>query len=381
VKAEQTAVISGLGMSEVGRRLAVHPWTLTSDAARAAIADAGLTVDDIDGISTFPGAGMGWPGSTPGMSGAGVYDIMRILGIRPNWFSGGQETAGQLGSIINAVMAVAAGLAEHVLCFRTVYESSAQQGGGRGALFAGESAPRATGLDRWRLPFGAYYPCYASIPASRYLHRVGAGREELGQIALVARANAGLNPAAVYRQPMDLDTYLDGRMIATPLCIYDCDVPVDGSVAFVVSSRAAIGAQRDCVSFEAVGSAAGKSRASSMMWARTDLKQGDVDVAELYDGFTFLVLEWLEALGFCNEDEAASFIEGGRRIALDGELPLSTGGGQLSGGRLHGFSLVHEACVQLRGAGGLRQVSPKPEVAVVSNGTNDFTGCMLLTAE
>ncbi|UXA10783.1 thiolase family protein [Mycobacterium sp. SMC-8] len=115
------------------------------------------------------------------------------------------------------------------------------------------------------------------------------------------------------------------------------------------------------------------------MWARTDLRPADVDVAELYDGFSWLKMSWLEALGFCGHGESGPFIENGTRIALDGELPLNTNGGQLSGGRLHGFGYIHEAVLQLRGEAGARQVPRGPEVAVVSNGGGPISGCMLLT--
>ena len=97
--------------------------------------------------------------------------------------------------------------------------------------------------------------------------------------------------------------------------------------------------------------------AAAEMWSRTDLKPADVDIAELYDGFTFLTLAWLEALGFCGDGEAGPFIEGAARIALDGQLPLNTYGGQLSAGRMHGNWVLHEACLQLRGEAGPRQVA------------------------
>jgi acetyl-CoA acetyltransferase len=119
--------------------------------------------------------------------------------------------------------------------------------------------------------------------------------------------------------------------------------------------------------------------AAASMWARTDLGPGDVDVAELYDGFSILTMVWLEELGFCGKGESGSFVEGGQRIALDGEIPLNTSGGQLSAGRLHGFGFLHEACLQLRGEGGDRQVPGNPEVAVVANGGGPIAGTMLLT--
>jgi acetyl-CoA acetyltransferase len=121
-----------------------------------------------------------------------------------------------------------------------------------------------------------------------------------------------------------------------------------------------------------------------MLWERTDLKPHDVEVAELYDGFSFIAMAWLEALGFCAKGESGAFIEGGERIALDGELPLNTHGGQLSAGRLHGYGFLHEAVVQLRGEGAQRQVRPGgvtdalPRAAVASAGGGPLGGCLLL---
>jgi acetyl-CoA acetyltransferase len=119
--------------------------------------------------------------------------------------------------------------------------------------------------------------------------------------------------------------------------------------------------------------------AAAEMWQRTSLKPADVDTAQLYDGFTFLTLAWLEALGLCGDGEAGPFVEGGDRIWLDGALPLNTYGGQLSAGRMHGYWVLHEACTQLRGDGGQRQIPQVPKVAVVAAGGGPFAGCMLLT--
>jgi acetyl-CoA acetyltransferase len=119
--------------------------------------------------------------------------------------------------------------------------------------------------------------------------------------------------------------------------------------------------------------------AAASMWERTDLTPADVDVAELYDGFSILTMTWLEELGFCGKGESGPFVEGGERIALGGQIPLNTSGGQLSAGRLHGFGFLHEACLQLRGEGGERQVAGPPEVAVVANGGGPIAGTMLLT--
>ena len=179
---------------------------------------------------------------------------------------------------------------------------------------------------------------------------------------------------------MTLEDYLSARMISDPLCLYDCDVPVDGAVAFIVSaSSGPLIDVRRSLRFEAMGTAGGFEACAEMMWSRTDLRPVDVDAAEIYDGFVVYAIRWLEALGLTPHNETGPFIEGGGRISLDGELPISTGGGQLSAGRLHGYGALHEACVQLRGEGGGRQVARVPEVVVVTSGAERFTSSLLLT--
>jgi acetyl-CoA acetyltransferase len=231
--------------------------------------------------------------------------------------------------------------------------------------------------------------------AQRHFHEYGTTREHLAQIALNARKNAALNPKAIYTATMTLDDYLDARMISSPLCLFDCDVPCDGSTAVVVSRvDTAPDLRKSPLHVEAVGTALrgrpswdqfddlttmAARDAGASLWEHTDLTPADVDVAELYDGFSFLALTWLESLGFCGKGEGGPFIEGGRRIARDGELPLNTHGGQLSAGRLHGYGFLHEAVVQLRGLGGERQVPNNPEVAVAAAGGGPLAGCLLLT--
>jgi acetyl-CoA acetyltransferase len=372
-KPESSALISGFGLSDVGRRLGIDPKNLTVQSALAAVADAGLGIADIDGVSTYPGP----YGSTPGITGGGVDDLRELLGLRLRWYCGAAEVPGQLGSVVNAVLAVAGGLADHVLCYRTVWESTAQLSAGSRAVVVGDSKRP---LLQWSKPYGVGYPTFGALAMQRYLFESGATREQFAQLAVVSRANAAGNPAAVYREPLSVDDYLAARMISDPLCIYDCDVPVDGSAAVVVSrATSPLIAERKTVGIEAMGTVPGPEASATMMWARTDLTPGDVDVAEIYDGFTVYAVRWLEALGLTPHHETGSFLEGGKRISLDGELPISTGGGQLSAGRLHGYGALIEACTQLRGLGAARQVPGRPEVAVVSSGAESFTSCLLLT--
>jgi acetyl-CoA acetyltransferase len=398
---ERNACISGIGQSDVGRRLHRDPLDLTLDACLEAIEDAGLTRDDIDGISTYPG-NMDTPS---GFSGAGVTEVQDALRLNLNWFAGGIELPGQLGSVVNACLAVSAGLANHVVCFRTVWEGTAQGGGGRAGIGAGGGGggghvPRFGGFMQWTLPYGAASAAnWIAMMASRHFHEFGTTREQLAWIALNGRRNAALNPKGVYRDPMTLEDYLGIRMISEPLCLYDCDVPADGSTAVIVSrADAAPDLRRPPIKVEAVGTAIhGRPSwdqwddlttmalrdAAAQLWTRTDLTPADVDVAELYDGFSFIALCWLEALGFCGKGEGGPFIDGGERIARDGLIPLNTHGGQLSAGRLHGYGFIHEACAQLWGIAGERQVvrpgGRRPEVGVAAAGGGPLAGCLLLT--
>jgi acetyl-CoA acetyltransferase len=393
-KYEHRSVISGVGQSDVGRRLNRDPLALTADACLAAIEDAGLRREDIDGLSTYPGM---MTGGGAGFSGAGITEVHDMLRLELDWFSGGPERPGQLGAVIDACAAVATGLARHVLCFRTVWESTAQGSGGRGGIgTGGGSSFRAPGGMQWTIPFGAASAaCWIAMFAQRHFHEFGTTREQLAQIALNARKNAGLNPKAIYRDPMSMDDYLSARMISEPFCLFDCDVPCDGATAMIVSHiDAAKDLRKPPLRVEAVGTALrGRPSwdqfddlttmalrdAGKMLWERTDLKPSDVDLAECYDGFSFIALAWLEALGFCKHGEGGPFIEGGQRIALDGEIPLNTQGGQLSAGRLHGFGFLHEACIQLWHEGGDRQVPGDPEVAIAAAGGGPLGGALLLT--
>jgi acetyl-CoA acetyltransferase len=397
---ERRAVISGIGQSQIGRRLGRSDLDLTVEAGLAAIADAGLRPEDIDGLSTYPGMGSG----TGGFAGPTTPEVQDALGLSLNWHDGGGEGAGQMRAVIAASLAVAAGLARHVLVYRTVSEGTAQGTGGRqgigGSGGGGRGVPRFGGFLQWSLPYGAVSAVnWIAMVGQRRVHEFGLTREQLGQIAVNGRRNAALNPNAVYREPLSLDDYLAARMISSPLCLFDCDAPCDGSTAVLVSHRdVSPDLDHPAVHINAVGTALrgrpswdqyedmttmAASDAAASMWERTDLTPTDVDTAQLYDGFSMLAVVWLEALGFCGRGESGPFIEGGTAIAREGLLPLNTAGGQLSGGRLHGFGLIHEACVQLRGEGGPRQVvrpgGRDVEVAAVANGGGPIAGTMLLT--
>ncbi len=387
-KFEDQSAITGIGVSRMGRRLMVPPLSLTIEACEAAVADAGLTFDDIDGLSTYPGL------DVAGMGEGGVSALEGALGLRPTWINGGMDTFGPGGSVIAAMMAVATGMARHVLCFRTLWEATFQQLMKEGKM----SPPGGARTSSWQHPFGAMSAAHTLAQnAQRHFHRYGTTRETLGWIALNQRANAALNPTAIYRDPMTMDDYLSARMITTPFGLYDCDVPCDGAVAVIVSAvdvaarpGQAAGPVRgrrhadhraarlgpDHADPRAAGARPGRAPVvANLVAAQTMSTSPSCTTASRFN-----CLSWLEALGFCGIGEAKDFLDGGKNIARDGVIPLNTHGGQLSHGRTHGMGLIHEAVTQLRGEAGERQVADA-QVAVASSGGLTPSGVMLLRTD
>jgi acetyl-CoA acetyltransferase len=392
---EKDAIISGIGISRIGRRTGILGLDLTMESVRAAIDDAGLTASDIDGIATL--------GDTP------AAEVNAALQIDAADCGTGFSTGGLLNPVISACRAVSEGHARHVLIYRTI-----QMLGGTVPVKPDENAPPSPMARMFDTPEGETPPVvgpmddvndlvaaqaysaanWLALHCRRHMELYGTTKEQLGWLAINSRRNAALNPRAVYQDPMTMDDYLGARMVSSPFGLLDCDVPIDGSIALVVS---AADYAKDCphrpVKVEAVGGSDGaggwfhradypkmaSADAAAQMWSRTDLTPADLNLGELYDGFTYLTFAWLEALGICGVGEAGPFVEGAERIALNGALPLNTYGGQLSAGRMHGYWLLHEACLQLRGEAGERQVSSRPEVAVAAVGGGPIAGCMLLT--
>ena len=387
----EKARITGIGMSKVGRKTMRPAIDHLADAALEAIADAGLTRDDIDGICTYPGL----TDNLPGMSPLGVGEVRNALGINTRWHAAMPEGPAQIAPIMSAAMAVMTGQARHVLCFRALTESSSQSAGRRASIPTGKDS-RISGWASWYLPVGAMSAAnWTGWIATRYFHEFGMTRDHLAEICTSQRSNAIKNPRALMKEPLSLEDYHDARMISTPFGLYDCDVPIDGACVVIVS---AADAARDCrklgIQIEAMGAAlTGKDTwdqrpdlttmashdAASDIWKRTDFKPNDIDLFAVYDGFSIFVPIWLEAFGICGHGEAKHMIDAGD-FRLDGRYPTNTGGGQLSAGRLHGFGHVHEACVQLWGEGGDRQAR-NPKLAAVGVGGGFLAGAMLLSVD
>jgi acetyl-CoA acetyltransferase len=322
---------------------------------------------------------------------------MSTLGLQVNWYGGGYEGPGPLAGVINGAMAIAAGLCRHVLVFRTITEASGRLADkGASALTRKTPGRDSSFFWQWYTPFNVLSAVnLMALYAQRHFHDHGTTPAQLAQIALTCRRNAALNPKAVFRSPMTMDDYFASKMISTPLRMFDCDVHCDASTAIVLSRNdAARDGRNPPIRIEAIGSALHQPWSwdqisltemaafdvGRMMWSRTDLKPEDVGSAQLYDGFSILTLIWLEGLGLCPPGESGRFVEGGHRIARDGALPINTNGGQLSGGRTHGLGYVHEACTQLWGRAGERQVRPH-RVAVAAAGGGPLGGSLLLVKD
>jgi acetyl-CoA acetyltransferase len=386
---ERRVVLSGVGMSEVGRTLPHTGMRLACESIQLAVDDAGLSTADIDGIATFPGPTIEY---LPGFVGPDIWCVADALRIRPSWHQANFQGSAQMGPIFATVLAVAAGLCRHAVVYRTTTEGSGQRGGHRQGMLADfeAAAPPYDFLSA----VGAVSPVSQfAFFAQRYMHEYGLTREQLAAVALTHRAHAALNPWAVLTAPLTLDDYLTARMISTPLCLLDCDLPVDASTAFVVSALDTAADLRAPVRVEAIATALrgrlmwtewedmttmASHTLAPQLWSRTDLRPSDVDTAQLYDGFSIITLMWLEALGFAGRGEAGAFVAEGH-TRLGAALPTNTWGGQLSAGRIHGFGYPAEAIRQVRGEAGERQVAGA-EVAAVGVGGAHFGGAMLVTA-
>ncbi len=390
---EKDVAITGIGQSEVGRPSTKSAMRLTLDAALEAIADAGLTRGDIDGVACWPGDNNNGSSFSP----VGPNALISALGLNVNWYGGGYEGPGPLAGVINGAMAISAGLCRHVLVFRTITEASGRLVDKTAAALTNKTVGRDSSYFwQWYTPFNVLSAVnLMALYAQRHFHEYGTTPEQLAQIALTCRRHAVDNPKAVMRTPMTMDGYFASKLISTPLRMFDCDVHCDASTAILLShADAAKDSPNAPIRLEAVGSALHQPWSweqisltemaafdvGRMMWSRTDLKPKDVGSAQLYDGFSILTMIWLEGLGLVPRGESGRFVEGGARIARDGALPLNTNGGQLSGGRTHGLGYVHEACTQLWGRGGARQVAAH-QVAAVAAGGGPLGGSLLLVKE
>jgi acetyl-CoA acetyltransferase len=371
------SAVVGLGYSKIRREKGIDGRPLAVEASRAAITDAGLTVRDIDGVFEYAGD-------------ESAIDMARMLGIEDLAVYGDYTPRGPSGlaAAIGAHMAVLSGACDVALVVRSVTREWGQM--------SGRALPGAAGPWQWEFPYGV---AGGIIPImgmrkQRRMATLGTKEEDYGQISLNGRRWSSLNERAVMRDLLTMDDYLSSRYVSEPLRLLDCDYPVTGACAVVITAaeRAADSPKRPVfIDAIAMGTGwkpdftyaddflfTGTRPCAETMWKRSSVTVADVDVAELYDGFTHVAMSWVEAMGFCQIGEFGDWVDDGATIGPGGALPMNTSGGQLAEGRLHGLGFLAEGVAQLRGECGPRQV-PDARVAVVANGFGPQCGSLVLT--
>ncbi len=372
--------IAGVALSEVGRVDNQTPYALLAQASRRALADAGLRPDQIDGFAST------------GLGTMAPVDVAEYMGLRPLWVDS-TAVGGSSWEIMaaHAADAISAGHADVVLL---AYGSTARADLRKG-LRAANLDWGARGPMQWEAPYGHTLISKYAMAARRHMHEYGTTIEQLAEIAVSARFNAADNPEAFAREPITIADVLDGPMIADPFTKLQCCIRSDGAAAVVLVAEDRV-ADLPRKPVWVLGSGESTSHISMGQWAdfttgpakdsgklafqRAGVKSADIDVCELYDAFTYMLLITLEDLGFCAPGEGGAFVESGA-LRLGGALPTNTDGGGLSACHpgQRGLFLIVEAARQLRGESGPRQV-PDAKLACVSGTGGWFcsSGTMIL---
>jgi acetyl-CoA acetyltransferase len=377
------AAIVGIGSTRYWRRGGSLPQTtleLAIKATLAAVDDAGLTPDDIDGFAYYG-------------HGHDTALIAQTLGIPEIHFSamisgGGGGSAGSVGL---AATAVAAGQAAVVVSVLAIQQGARRFGAGMAAKQS-EKAPvsgPATAEADFFQPYGLVGPGQAmSLIAQRHMHRYGTKREHFAEVAISTRENAVKRPTAMQRTPLTLDEYFAARMVSEPLCLFDFCLETDGAVAVVTTSaerardlrhppvlvsggvHGGSGTWGQAIGWHGMPddeyASSGHRTLAPRLYSMAGVGPGDVDVALLYDHFSPLVLMQLEDYGFCPVGESGPFVADGNIRFSGGSLPVNPHGGHLSEAYIVGMTHVHEAVEQLRGTA-VNQVEGA-EVALVTGG-------------
>jgi acetyl-CoA acetyltransferase len=353
--------ISGIGYTDYSKNSGKTVRSLASEACLNAIGDAGLTVSDIDGFVSY-----NFNDSAPAIG------VATEIGVPAAQYAVDFQSGGNAANLIilTAVAAIEAGLAKNVVCYRAMNgRSGFRLGGGR------EMAAR--GITQYTAPFGwITYPQAMAMWCRRHMVEYGTNEEQLGEIAVTLRENASHNPRAMQRAPISMDDYMNSHMIVEPFRMLDICLESDGACAVVVtSSERARDMKHKPVYIMGGAYGGGPNQGEDLfdairwpdhshnyakyiakdLWGSAGIGPGDVDIAQIYDCFTYSIIMQLEGLGFCKEGEGGPFVQGGR-IARNGELPVNTHGGLLSEAYIHGLNHVIEAVDQLRGNAGPRQV-------------------------
>lgn len=381
------AAIVGIGATDYSKNSGRTELRLAAEAVTTALADAGLTPADVDGLTTFT---MDSNTEAAVARSVGIPSLKYFSQVN---FGGGAACA----TVQHAAMAVASGIADVVVAYRAFNERSATRFGQFSTGLA--AAPTSSGVDAgWSYPHGLGTPAaQVAMVARRYMHVYGATSEDFGRVAVADRKHAAKNPAAFfYEKPITLEDHQNSRWIAEPLHLLDCCQESDGGIAIVVTSaeRAKDLKQKPAV-IAAAAQGAGSDQyvmtsyyrdamtglpemglVGDQLWQQSGLKPTDMQMAVLYDHFTPFVLMQLEELGFCGRGEAKDFIADGA-IEHGGRLPLNTHGGQLGEAYIHGMNGIAEGVRQIRGTS-VNQVDDVENVLVTA-GTGVPTSALVLT--
>jgi len=371
------AAIVGIGATEFSKNSGRSELKLAVEAIQKALADAGLTVHDVDGLTTYSME------TNPETMVANALGMGGLTFFSRVHYGGGAPC----GVVHQAAMAVTTGAADVVVCYRAFNERSGLRFGS-GELSNMRSATAEGTRYSWVSPYGLRTPAsWIALFAQRYLHRYGATSEAFGHVAVACRRHAATNPAAhFYGRPITLEDHQNSRMIADPLRLLDCCQETDGGQAIVVTTaeRARDLAQKPAI-IAAVAQGAGRKQEmmtsyyrddmtglpemaliAEQLWRSSGLTSKDIQTAILYDHFSPFVLYQLEELGFCGRGEAKDFVKNGA-LEIGGRLPINTHGGQLGEAYLHGMNGVAEAVRQVRGTA-VNQVADAHTV-LVTGGT------------
>jgi acetyl-CoA acetyltransferase len=377
--------IVGYAHSPVSRRSDTPLGVLTVETALAAIADAGLSKEQVDGFTT----GALFPSSGGGALEDGVHIVtsdwlVERLRVQPRWLAGFQGVGQIPGAMILAANAIASGAADYVLVHRAMYNPPKR--------YHENPLVAAAGPDQWTAPHGLWGPpAQMALAYNEYMQRYGATREAMAEVVVEARRNGSQIPwSHWYGKPLTVEEYMSSPMVADPISVLDCDIPVSGVGAFVLTGGARARDSRHRPVYVA-GYAQGRWRSSNSLdfwtlddiyeggavtagrlWESSGLKPDDVGLPQVYDGFSPMVYFWLETLGYCPVGEAHRFVaEGG--IRTNGGLPALSGGGALGNGRMHGVPQTLECYLQLAGRAGDRQIDGI-DVALACQSTPNFGG-------
>jgi acetyl-CoA acetyltransferase len=379
------AAIAGIGATEFSKNSGRSELRLAAEAALAALADAGLSAGEVDGLVTFT------------MDSTAEIALAREIGAGDlRFFSQvGYGGGAACGTVLQAAMAIVAGIAEVVICYRALNERSGHRFGqvSRAAV----QAPTSAGVDNgWHYPMGLSTPAATvAMIARRYMHDYGATSEDFGRVTVADRRHAATNPRAwFYQRPVTLAEHQASRWICEPLRLLDCCQESDGAVAVVVTSAERARGLRQppaVIRAAAQGSSPGQFTMTSyyrdelglpemgvvgrQLWRQAGIGPADVRTAVLYDHFTPYVLLQLEELGFCPRGEARHLIAGGA-IELGGALPVNPHGGQLGEAYIHGMNGIAEGVRQVRGTA-VNQV-PGDGPVLVTAGTGVPTSGLIL---